>query len=109
MRKLLRNRIQLLNRSLTRAWFVLFFAIASPAFSATFTASLDRTSIVIGEQVVLTLKFEGGQPEEISNPRLDGLQIVSQDRQTSRIVFTAWRKASTVYTYSFHAGTDARR
>src|SRR6185312_3133235 len=42
----------LVNRSLKGLWFVLFFSIACPAFAATtFTASVDRTSIILGEQV----------------------------------------------------------
>jgi hypothetical protein len=94
MRKLLRNKIQRLNR----LWFALFFAIASPAFAATFTASLDRTSVVLGEQVVLTLTFEGGQPQALSSPNLDGLQVIAQNRST-RMVMTPGAQ-TTVFSYT---------
>jgi oxygen tolerance protein BatD len=99
MRNLLRNRIQLLNRGVGRVWFALFFVIASPAYAATFTASLDRTSIVLGDEAMLSLNVEGGQPEGFSDPRLDGLQIVSQNT-SSKMVVTGGSQ-SVVYTYSF--------
>jgi hypothetical protein len=99
MWNLLRHRIQLLNRGARRVWFALFFAVVSPAFSATFTASLDRTSIVLGEQVVLSLTFDGGQPQEFSNPKLDGLQMVSPVNSSAQMVISNG-KQSAVYTYT---------
>jgi hypothetical protein len=94
----MRNRIQLLNRSLRGLWFVLFFAIACPASAATtFTASLDRTSVILGEQVTLSLKFEGGKPESIANFPLDGAQMVSGVSQNTSIVSTS---AGQTYVYT---------
>jgi hypothetical protein len=78
---------------------VVFLVAASSAFCATFTTSLDRTSIVFGEQVVLSLNFEGGQPSEISDPKLDGLQMVSGLNSSTRMVMTPGSQ-STVYTYT---------
>src|SRR6185312_9253121 len=70
-------------------WYVLFFVMACPAFAATtFTASVDRTSVILGEQVTLSLKFEGGKPESISNFPLDGAQMVSGVSQNTSIVST---------------------
>ena len=108
MRKLSRHGIRWLNPGASRLWFALFFALISPAFGVTFTASLDRTSIVFGEQVVLSLTFDGAQPTEISNPRFDGLQAVSGLSSSSRMVVTP-NSQSTVYTYTIalepvHAG-----
>jgi hypothetical protein len=99
MRNLLRHRIQLLNRGARRVWFALFFAVVSPAFAATFTASLDRTSIVFGEQVVLSLTFDGGQPQEFSNPKLDGLRMVSPVNSSAQMEIANGRQ-SAVYTYT---------
>jgi hypothetical protein len=99
MRNLLRHRIRPLNRGLRRIWFVLFFAVVSPVFAATFTASLDRTSIVLGEQVVLSLTFDGGQPQEFSNPKLDGLQMVSPVNSSAQMVINNGQQ-SAVYTYT---------
>ena len=99
MRKLLRHKIKLLNHGARWIWFALFFAVVTPAFSVTFTASLDRTSIVVGEQVVLSLTFEGGQPSEFSNPQFDGLQMVSPVNTSTRMVMTPGSQ-SVVYTYT---------
>ena len=45
--------------------------------AATFTASLDRDSIALGETATLSLVFEGGQPQNAPTPDVPGLQIVS--------------------------------
>ena len=84
----MRNRIQLRNRSLGGLWFGLFFVIACPAFAATFTASLDRTSVILGERVMLSMKFEGGKPESIANFPLDGAQVVSGVNTSGAVVQT---------------------
>ena len=100
MRKLLRNRFQPPNRSPNGLWVALFFTLSLPAFSATFTTSLDRTSVIVGEQVTLTLKFEDGQPQEISNlPQVDGLRISSSVQQSASSVFSGGTQ-TTVYSYS---------
>ena len=78
--------------------FLLAFTLR--AFSASFTASLDRSTVVLGEQVTLTLKFEDGQPQEISNlPQVDGLRIASSVNQSVNSVFTG-NTQTTVYSYS---------
>jgi len=58
------------------------------AHAVTFSASLDRTSIRVGEQAVLTLRFDGGQPSGV--PRLPDLpnlpiQFAGQSQQISII------------------------
>ena len=45
------------------------------AFAATFTASLDRDAITLGEQATLSLSFEGGQSKNVPTPNVPGLQI----------------------------------
>src|SRR6266436_3865200 len=59
----------------------LLFGLASacPLFAAkpTFTASLDRESVIVGETVVLALKFEGVSPKGMpSLPQIPGLQAL---------------------------------
>ena len=99
MQRLTRNRIPILNRRLRGLGIVLFFLTACPAFAATFTASLDRTSIVMGEQVVLTLNFEGAKPDEISNPAFDGVQMVSGvSSQTSIVAVNGVQSLNYIYT-----------
>lgn len=69
---------QMLNRGRRGLGFAVFFALVSTAFSASFTASLDRNSIVLGEQVTLTLEFKDGQPQVVSDLQpIDGVQRVS--------------------------------
>jgi hypothetical protein len=49
------------------------FAAAKPSF----TTSLDRESVIVGETVVLTLKFEGVSPKGMpSLPQIPGLQAL---------------------------------
>ena len=44
--------------------------------AATFTATLDRETVTVGETATLTLKFEGGQPKSVpAPPSLPNLQI----------------------------------
>lgn len=97
MQRLKRNRI--LNRSLRGLGIILFFLVAGPAFAATFTASLDRTTILMGDQVTLTLSFEGVKPEEIANPSFDGVQQVSGvSSQTSIVSTPSGQNINYVYT-----------
>jgi hypothetical protein len=107
MQRLTRNGIQTLHRKWRGWWIVLFCALACPAFAATFTASLDRSSIVLGEQVALTLKSEGAEPQ-ISSPQLDGLRIVSQIGRRNAVVNSAGQRsveyAYTVVLEPLHAG-----
>ena len=46
------------------------------ALAASFTASLDRDTITLGEQATLSLVFEGGQSKNVPTPNVRGLQIV---------------------------------
>jgi len=99
MQRLARHKIQILNRTLRGLWVLLFFGLACPAFAASFTASLDRTSIVMGEQVVLSLNFEGAKPDEIANPAFDGVQVVSGvSSQTSIVSTPSGQSINYVYT-----------
>jgi hypothetical protein len=47
----------------------------SAAFAASFTASLDRDAITLGENATLSLSFEGAQPRDVPSPQVPGLQI----------------------------------
>ncbi|HWX23320.1 MAG TPA: BatD family protein, partial [Candidatus Binatia bacterium] len=48
----------------------------APAFAATFTASVDRDTMTLGESVSLSLAFSGGQPQEVPTPPdIPNLQI----------------------------------
>ena len=49
--------------------------IGGVASAASFTASLDRDVVTVGESVTLSLAFEGAQPRTIPMPSVPGLQI----------------------------------
>ena len=44
------------------------FYLIAPASAATFTASLDRDTITLGEGATLSLSFEGGTPDSVPTP-----------------------------------------
>jgi len=45
------------------------------AWAASFTASLDRDTLAVGESTTLSLAFEGGSPGRVPVPNVPGLQI----------------------------------
>jgi hypothetical protein len=57
---------------------VVVFAAFLPGalWAASFTASLDRDTITLGESAMLSLAFEGGQARNMPSPNVPGLQIV---------------------------------
>ena len=65
-------------RFLTKIWLVLV-AVAllhRAAWAASFTASLDRDTMTLGEQATLSLKFEGVQPQDAPGmPKIAGLAL----------------------------------
>jgi hypothetical protein len=59
----------------------LFMAIAARA--ASFTASLDRDTIELGENATLSLSFTGGQPQNVPAPEVPGLQFANAGNSSS--------------------------
>ena len=71
---LLINNLRRLNVGWPTAFLLLMFlVVAAPA--ASFTASLDRDTMILGEQATLSLMFEGGQARNVPTPSVPGLQI----------------------------------
>jgi hypothetical protein len=54
---------------------LLLLAATSLAGAASFTASLDRDTITLGESATLSLAFEGAQPRNVPSPQVAGMQI----------------------------------
>ena len=52
--------------------------------AASFTASLDRDTITLGEQATLSLIFEGGQPTKLTALDVPGLQFGTPSRSFSQ-------------------------
>jgi hypothetical protein len=76
--------------------------LGSPLFAAEprFTASLDRDSIILGEGVTLTMRFEGGAPKALpSLPQVPGLQV-GQGISTSINTSTGPQGTTSVHSYS---------
>ena len=46
------------------------------AWAASFTASLDRDTLTLGESASLSLTFEGASPRSVPSPQVSGLQLV---------------------------------
>ena len=68
--------------------------------AATFTASLDRDTIALGETATLTLRFEGGQPKLISSlPAIPNLQIDDRGSSQSINIVNAQMSSSISETY----------
>jgi hypothetical protein len=54
---------------------LLFALLPGAAWAASFTASLDRDTLTLGESATLSLAFEGGSPNRVPAPSVPGLQI----------------------------------
>lgn len=81
----------------SRGW-ILFFAacfFVADARAASFTASLDRDTIALGETATLSLAFEGGSPKNAPVPNVPGLQIVNSGN-SQNFSFINGRMSSTV-------------
>ena len=69
------------RHGLISVWLVLLLCLvmldfsAFPVRAASFTASLDRDTITLGESATLSLAFEGGQSKNVPAPNVPGLQI----------------------------------
>ncbi|MEJ0090660.1 MAG: hypothetical protein WDM80_13075 [Limisphaerales bacterium] len=46
--------------------------------AASFTATLDRDTITLGEQAMLSLTFDGGQPKNMPVPNVPGFFLAAQ-------------------------------
>ncbi len=78
--------------------------ISTTAHAVTFSATLDRNVIRVGEQAVLTLRFDGGQPSGV--PRLPDvpnltIQYAGQNQQLS--IVNGQRAASLLLNYAVSA------
>ncbi len=54
---------------------LLIALLPSATWAASFTASLDRDTLTLGESATLSLAFEGGSPSRVPTPSVSGLQF----------------------------------
>jgi len=93
-------------RFILKIWIVLVAAalFAGGATAATFTASLDRDAITIGDSATLSLTFEGAQPRNVPAPNVPGLQI-TQTGNSQNLTIVNGAMTSTV-TVSFSVSSQ---
>lgn len=79
---------------------ICFFLVATAGWGASFTATLDRDTVSLGDSATLSLQFEGGQPKEVpALPNLPNLQFTSLG-QSSQYSFVNGAATSTII-YNF--------
>ena len=79
---------------------ILILGLHPALHAATFSASLDRNVIRVGEQVQLTLRFEGGQPSGVPRlPDIPNLQIQFGGQQQQISIVNGQRAASLLLNY----------
>src|ERR1039457_5941922 len=80
-------------------FFAACFLIASGR-AASFTASLDRDTITLGEQATLSLKFDGVQPQNApALPAVPGLQFQYVGPSSSFSFINGQTSSSITYNY----------
>ena len=97
-----RNTFRASLLSQTRSWrhvaraLSLFVLLAAAANAATFTATLDRDTITLGEGATLSLSFEGGTPDNVPLPSgIPNLQVTETGTST-QFSFSNGQSSSTV-------------
>ena len=75
---------------------------AMPGRAASFTASLDRDTIALGEQATLSLAFEGGQSKKVPTPRVSGLQIVQTGTSQNVSIINGAMSSTVTVTFSIN-------
>jgi hypothetical protein len=79
--------------------FLLVFGWVPAATAASFTASLDRDTITLGEQATLSLAIEGSQSPHVPTPGVPGLEI-TQTGTSQNVSFVNGAMSST-FTITF--------
>ena len=96
-------------RFLTKFRFLLVAValVHSAVWAASFTASLDRETMTLGEQATLSLKFEGVQPQDAPGiPRIAGLEFQYVGPSSSFSFINGQTTSSVTYNYIVTAEHD---
>jgi BatD DUF11 like domain len=80
--------------------FILFLCLGLAARAASFTASLDRDSLTLGESATLSLIFEGGEPQNAPAPNVSGLQIANSGNSQNFSIINGAMSSTVTITYS---------
>jgi hypothetical protein len=88
---------------------VLVALFTGAVFAASFTASLDRDAITLGENVTLSLKFDGIQPSDTpAIPDIAGLQFQYIGPSSSFTFINGQTSSSITYNYTVTAQHDGQ-
>jgi hypothetical protein len=79
---------------------ILLLALALAARAVNFTASLDRDSLTLGESAMLSLIFEGGEPQTAPVPGVSGLQIANSGNSQNFSIINGAMSSTVTVTYS---------
>lgn len=85
-----------------KIWMLLavFATAGGAAWAASFTASLDRDTITLGETATLSLAFEGAQPRNVPTPEVPGLVFTQAGTSQSVNINNGAMTATVTITYS---------
>jgi hypothetical protein len=91
------------GRRLLFAFLLLLLWSAAPhaLVAATFTATLDRETVTVGETATLSLTFKGGEPKSIpALPQLPNLQIAGEGTSRNVVIDNGQFSASISQTFA---------
>jgi hypothetical protein len=80
-----------------------FALLARTVDAASFTASLDRDTITLGEQATLSLTFEGGQSRNVPTPNVPGLQFAQTGNSQSFSLINGAMSSTVTVTFTVTA------
>lgn len=78
----------------------LLLCLAWGARAASFTASLDRDTITLGEPVTLSLTFEGGSPQNVPSPNIPDMQVTSSGTSQNLSIVNGAMTSTVTVNYS---------
>ena len=96
---------------ITKTWLVLVTAALAHgiALAGSFSSSLDRDSMTLGEQATLSLKFDGVQPQDAPNmPNIPSLQFQYVGPSSSFSFINGQTSSSITYNYIVTAQRDGQ-
>lgn len=85
-----------------KTWMMLMvFALGGvTAWAASFTATLDRDTITLGETATLSLSFEGAQPRNVPTPDVPGLSFTQAGTSQNVSIVNGAMTATVTVTFS---------
>ncbi len=86
-------------KNLGKVWILLLFATLS--YASGVTAQVERTSVTLGERLVLNLQVDGENIEEPKIGKLCGSEVLSTSRSTNMQIINGSYSKTQVLSYAF--------